>query len=46
MDDSNKTNSESEGPPLFGSWKRVYWFVALFFAIEVVVFYLFTRLYS
>lgn len=42
-----KDASESqEPPPVFGSWRRVYWFVAVFFIVEVALFYLFTRFYS
>ncbi|MDQ8203029.1 hypothetical protein [Pelagicoccus sp. SDUM812003] len=33
-------------PPVFGTWSRVYWFVAVFFFAEVVLFYFFTRYYS
>lgn len=36
----------AEAPPVFGNWRRVYWFVAIFFLVEVVAFYLFTRFYS
>lgn len=46
MLESNKDEVESERAPVFGSWRRVYWFVALFFVVEVVAFYLFTRIYS
>ncbi len=46
MVERNQDKQEPEGPPVFGSWRRVYWFVALFFAVEVVAFYLFTRYYS
>lgn len=33
-------------PPVLGSWRNVYWFVAGFFFVELVVFYLITRYYS
>lgn len=38
--------SDDEKPPVFGSWRRIYWFVAIFFAVEVALFYLFTQYYS
>lgn len=41
-----KEKSEGNKPPVFGSWRRVYWFVAIFFAVEVVLFFVFTRYYS
>mgnify|MGYP000565805223 CR=1 FL=1 len=46
MVDQDIENKEDEKPPVFGSWRRVYWFVAIFFVIEVVAFYLITRYYS
>lgn len=39
-------NEEDEKPPVFGSWRRIYWFVVVFFVIEVAAFYLITRYYS
>lgn len=44
---NQETESEEDAkPPVFGSWRRVYWFVAIFFVAEVVAFYLITRYYS
>lgn len=43
-DDTKKV--EAEPPPILGSWRRVYWFVALFFFVEVALFYFFTRYFS
>ena len=43
----NRDSDSSESkPPLFGSWRRVYWFVALFFFVQVAAFFVFTRIYS
>lgn len=46
MMDTKKDEQEPEPVPVLGSWRRIYWFVALFFVAEVVAFYLFTRHYS
>ncbi len=46
MQESTQDKEEPEGPPVFGSWRRVYWFVALFFVVEVIAFYLFTQFYA
>lgn len=42
----SKSQLNDNQPPVLGSWRRVYWFVALFFVVEVGLFYLFTRFYS
>ncbi|MDQ8196910.1 hypothetical protein QEH56_02060 [Pelagicoccus enzymogenes] len=44
--DTNKEDQGAEIVPVFGSWRRTYWFVALFFVVEVVAFYVFTQHYS
>lgn len=46
MKESPSNNHQEEPPPVFGSWRRVYWFVAVFFFVEVIAFYIFTRIYS
>ncbi len=46
MVETKQDKQDPEGPPVFASWKRVYWFVALFFVVEVVAFYLFSQYYS
>ncbi|MDQ8187997.1 hypothetical protein [Pelagicoccus sp. SDUM812002] len=46
MTELDKKKQEPENAPVFGSWRRVYWFVALFFVVEVIAFYLFTQYYS
>ncbi|MBK1880267.1 hypothetical protein [Pelagicoccus mobilis] len=46
MTDQNTESKDDTQPPVFGSWRRVYWFVAIFFVVEVVAFYLITQYYS
>jgi hypothetical protein len=38
--------NEQDKAPIFGSWRRAYFFALLFFAIEVVLLYLFTARFS
>ena len=38
--------SEQERAPIFGSWRRAYFFALLFFAIEVALLYAFTLRFS
>jgi len=38
--------SEQDKAPIFGSWRRAYFCALLFFAIEVVLLYLFTVRFS
>ena len=35
-----------ERAPLFGSWRRAYWFALLAFAVEVALLYAFTLRFS
>lgn len=39
---SQNNLEEKDQPPLFGSWKRMYFFVLLNLAITVLIFYLVT----
>ncbi len=41
-----ENNEPEEAPPIFGAWRRLYWFVAIFFVVEVVLLYLFNRYYA
>jgi len=41
MNSKNK-GEEKDHPPLFGSWKRMYFFVLLNLVITVIIFYLVT----
>ena len=38
--------SSDDDAPLFGSWRKAYWFALAMFAIEVVLLYLFTVRFS
>lgn len=41
-----RNNEPEEAPPVFGSWRRLYWFVAIFFVVEVILLYLFNRYFA
>ena len=36
---------EEEPPPILGTWRRVYTFVAVYLAAIIVMFYLFERIF-
>ena len=38
--------SDQERAPIFGTWRRAYFFALLFFAIEVALLYAFTLRFS
>jgi hypothetical protein len=38
--------NEQDKAPIFGSWRRAYFFALLFFAIEVALLYAFTLRFS
>jgi len=38
--------SEQDKAPIFGTWRRAYFFALAFFAIEVVLLYIFTVRFS
>lgn len=37
---------ESEKPPVFGSWKRWYWFILSALVVEMIIFYWITRSFA
>lgn len=39
-------SGERERPPLFGSWPRLYWAIALYLVFIIVLFTLFTRVFN
>lgn len=39
-------NEEQEGPPVFGSWRRIYWAVGLYLVAVIVLFSVFTRAFN
>jgi hypothetical protein len=41
-----KTEDESERPPLFSSWGRLYAAVLLNLALQVLLFYILTRVFE
>jgi hypothetical protein len=42
----NSTVNNSDRAPIFGSWRRAYFFALAFFAVEVVLLYIFTVRFS
>ncbi|MBP6184827.1 MAG: hypothetical protein KA479_07775 [Saprospiraceae bacterium] len=38
--------TDTDRPPLFGTWKRFYWVVILSHALLILLFYLLTKWYS
>ncbi len=41
-----RPNESKERVPLFGTWRRAYLAVVIFFVVDVVVFYAFARYFS
>jgi hypothetical protein len=39
-------NEEQERPPVFGSWRRLYWAVGLYLVAVIVLFSVFTRVFN
>jgi hypothetical protein len=39
-------NEEQERPPVFGSWRRMYWAVGLYLVVVIVLFSVFTRVFN
>jgi hypothetical protein len=39
-------DSTEEGPPFWGSWRRIYWFVGLKLAITIAALYALTRFFT
>jgi hypothetical protein len=37
---------DDEGPPILGSWNRIYAFVLILHAVIIALFYFFTHAYS
>lgn len=46
MRPDNPEHSNDEPPPILGSWARLYSVVIGALAVEVLIFYLFTRAFS
>lgn len=45
LENPEKTTKETP-PPIMGSWKRLYWFVLILHTIIILLFYIFTKVYS
>lgn len=39
-------NHEDDTPPVFGSWKKIYFFVLLNLAAMIILFYYFTKVFE
>lgn len=39
-------SEEQERPPVFGSWRRLYWAVGLYLVAVIVLFSIFTRVFN
>lgn len=42
----DKPEEPEEKPPLLGSWRNLYWLVAVFLFLQIVVFFLLTQYYQ
>ncbi len=45
-EEARRPNESKDRVPLFGTWRRAYLVVVIFFVIDVVVFYAFGRYFS
>ncbi len=39
-------SEEQERPPVFGTWRRLYWVVGLYLVLVIVLFSVFTRVFN